>query len=333
MIIYLLFSPIYQKNKRNVARKSMFPKFCFPPIFLKGVLLIFTLFGVWGLYQGALINFPVTIFSLEFWVNSMANKYRHLIKWDGGYTILSFFALGNLSTSITQIKRSKFYLVIAIINLLVIVISSFAYSTRLRLVYGILIIIAYLIRNKLWKKRVKTVYLMFILSSILLFLVWGSGVRGSTGTYSTFTSSRIDWSIKTFTDYFVTTTSFTLIGLNEINPEQNIYAMRESIGSSDLIHGYTNSGKYYFLYSKFGFFTIFALIFEALLTLIVWKKYSENSKWGLVYYPLFLYALFESLRIPVLYVIDFQVIALQIFIITIMIPEDYTNSNSRPNYI
>mgnify|MGYP001206801445 CR=1 FL=1 len=96
---------------------------------------------------------------------------------------------------------------------------------------------------------------------IIIFLIIGGGLRGivDNGIYLKWTNNPWEWSLNTFTDYFVSTTLFTIRGLNMEPDDLNLSDVRDELGENE-IKGYTNIERYLHVYKTFGFWSFIYLI-------------------------------------------------------------------------
>jgi len=282
-------------------------------LFKRIIIIFFTFLGIYGLYMGALRNFSTNIFTLKFWISTMSNHYREFIVWGSGYTMMDDLTIIPLTISSVFFNKNKFYKIFLVINFLIVFLSAFAYSSRLKIVLAVFIV---LIPNsiKLSKKNLKLISI-FLLIVMLIFLIWGGGIRGQNTIMYNFTNSDFLWSIYTFTDYYNSTILFSSYALSSSpNNIPNIWNIRNYFGHKQ-IQGYTNDGKFFVIYKYFGYFSPIFIILESLLYAISWKSFEKRRKFGLFTYPIMVYMIFEGVRIEALLVPDFYIplILLSIF--------------------
>ena len=237
----------------------------------------------------------------------MSNNFRGNIVWGAGYTMMSNMSVVALAISALKRMDSKVYSALTWLNFTVLFLSAFAYSARLKIVLAVLLIFVPHIRLHKFDAKPRIVIIVLLLSVLMLFLIWGGGTRGSSNIAKHWTDSSLQWSVYLFTDYFVSTTLFSVLALSK-SPENvsDLWSIRAKLGPSE-IHGYTNSGRYFSIYSKFGLLGFAFVLVRSLLIMFVWKSFVKGFSIGLVLYPMVVYFLIEGLRIEALLVPDFYV--------------------------
>jgi len=279
----------------------------FPSHTLLFIVILLSLASIYGLYFGALRNFPISIFHLNFWKLTMSNVFRRSLVWGKGYTMMTNLSLVGLTISSLLIKRHVLYRILMWVNFATLFVSAFAYSARLKIVIAIIIVFAPHIRFEKFDSKLNRPLVLFITLVIIIFLIWGGGVRGANTIAKHWTESPLLWSLYGFTDYFVSTTLFSIYGLSE-SPEniKDIWTIRAQLGPQE-IHGYTNSGRYFSIYSTFGFLGFFFVFFKTWFVAKAWKSFSVGRPFGIMVYPLVIYFILEGLRIEPLLIPDFYI--------------------------
>lgn len=277
----------------------------------KEILLFIAVFatgiGIYGLYFGALKNFPLGPLNPRFWILAMSNNFRGNIVWGAGYTMMSNMSIVALAISALKSSDSKVYSALIWLNFAVLCLSAFAYSARLKIVLAVLLVFVPYIRLHKFGAKPRMPLILLLLTVLIVFLIWGGGIRGSSNIAKHWTDSSFQWSVYIFTDYFVSTTLFSVVGLSE-SPENasDLWSIRAKLGPSE-IHGYTNSGRYTSIYSRFGLFGFAFVFVRSLFIMFVWKSFVKGFPIGLILYPMVVYFLIEGLRIEALLVPDFYV--------------------------
>ena len=145
------------------------------------------------------------------------------------------------------------------------------------------------------------------------------GVRGVVNNvYKKWTDNIFIWNSRVFTDYFVSTTMFSVEGLGS-DKNVSLSEIRDNLGPYE-IRGYTNFGRYIDIYRSFGLFP-FPFLFTFLTSFIygiVWKSFDKGRKFGLLFYPYVFYFVAEGLRIEPLLVLDFQFIIIVMFLLYLL---------------
>lgn len=310
-----LFLGIFSKIKLTSNLNKI--KISLPIQLIYLLCLVFIFSSIYGLYFGILKQVNVSILSLNFWVLTMSNNFRANIIWGQGYTMLSNLAIIPLSISTYYLKRKKNFRILQIISFFIVFLSSFLYSSRLKIILAILIVVIPTIRKNQFNKKINLKLLIVIALIILSFLIWGGGVRASNNLMNNYTSSRFLWSFYTFTDYFISTTLFSTHALSDSHENiRGLHEIRNIISSDPIIHGYTNAGKFYNIYKLFNFGGFIYIFCQSFITVFSWKLYVLGNKLGILLYPLILYALLEGLRIDPFLTIDFILPVLLLYIIS-----------------
>lgn len=273
-------------------------------------LIFLNLIALWGLYKGILSNINVRFFSIKFWLELMANQYRNYIIWGKGYTILTNLFFVSLSFSLllyNKFKKQK-YILLIYFNIITIFLSTFAYSSRLKLILMIIIIFINNVRNNFYTKKINFFKIFLIVLLVVIFLVIGGGLRGiaNAGIYSKWTDNTISWSVSIFTDYFVSTTLFSIRSLSNEN-SVTLSEVRNDLGPYE-IRGYTNSGRYMHIYKVFGFYAGIFIFITHFFYGLIWKLFDKGGDIGILLYPYIVYFILEGFRIEALLVRDFQFI-------------------------
>jgi len=265
--------------------------------------------------------------SSSFWLLTISNKFRSNIVWGEGFTILNTLSIVALSVSTYLYEKKLFYKILTIINLIILILGAFAYSARLKIVIAICILVVSFIRRKKYTQSIKWVPIILGAIVLVAFLVWGGGIRGVDIIGKHFTSSSFLWSIYSFTDYFVSTVLFQTYGLAQKPGEINFWAIQDALGPYE-IHGYTNIGRYAYIYQHIGYFTYVYIICTSILVALAWKSFNNGKKAGQLLYPFLVYVLLEGLRIEPLLVRDFYIPFIILVIITPLVPENSMNNDS-----
>lgn len=269
-----------------------------PDIYIYCLLVGFTMLAGWGLWKGALSHTSTSFW--DYWVLSMGNRLRSELVWGKGYTIAN--SLSIVAFVLLQNKKRKNFLDKGLIflNSIIIFLFAFSYSARLKLL--ILLVIPFVVysRNKL-TKNVSNVFFRptVLLFSLVIFsiIIVGGGIRGLGVIAERYTNNPLSWTLSSFSDYFISTTLFSIHGLdNSPNEIPDLHTIREGLGPKD-IHGYTNPGRYFAIYNKFGFWGIVAVFLFGIIIGFCWKQYLLGEPIGLLTYPLGYYFLIEGLRI------------------------------------
>jgi len=291
------------------------------------VIILINIVATWALYMGAISSVGLNILSPSFWLYLLGNQYRQQIIWGRGFTILNnlFFVSLTYSCYYYNLGRKK-YKTIVWYDIVMIVASSMFYGARLKLVLGLSIVLLSYIRNKDYQKR-PNVPLIIIFALLLAFFLsfWG-GIRGTvSGIYNKWTENQLLWSMRSFTDYFVSTTMFTTVGLGE-RKGITLPEIRDRLGPYE-IRGYTNFGKYINIYNQFGFLDFIYVFVTYFAYGITWKHFDRGDKFGQLFYPFSFYFILEGLRIESILVLDFQFTLIVVFILYFL-PDGKTQTSA-----
>jgi len=274
-----------------------------------------------AMYNGVLSNLihGQNIFSLSFLIALMGNTYRSSIVWGEGYTILNNLFFVSISFSYYYYEKTHYkkYKYIIYYNIILIILSSFLYGARLKLVMLFIIIFLNYVRKDKYLEKVNFFKLLIILLAIIFLLsLWG-GLRGVVSDiYKKWTDNIFIWNSRIFTDYFVSTTMFSVEGLGS-DKNISLSEVRDNLGPYE-IRGYTNFGRYMQVYKSFGLFSFLFTFFTSFIYGIVWKSFDKGRKFGLLFYPYVFYFVAEGLRIEPLLVLDFQFIIITMFLLYLL---------------
>ncbi len=270
------------------------------------IIILINITATWAFYSGTISAVRFNVLSPNFWLYLLGNQYRRQIVWGKGFTILNnlFFVSLAYSCYYYNLGRKK-YKFILLYDVAMIALSALFYGARLKLVLGLIILLVNYVRNRAYKRTPNTLAIIVFVIIFSLFLLFWGGVRGTvTGIYSKWTNSELLWSIRSFTDYFVSTTMFTTIGLGSTRGI-TLSEVRDRLGPYE-IRGYTNFGRYIAVYNNFGFFDFIYVLVTYFIYGIIWKHFDRGDKFGQLFYPFAVYFILEGLRIEPLLVFDFQ---------------------------
>lgn len=331
LFIAFHFAGIWFGVKLTFSQKKFFRKTIkLPNNYIYFLLIGFTILAGWGLWKGALHQ-AASINIMIFLSSSLSNRLRSNIVWGGGYTIVNSLSVVAFIILLNKRKKTLLDYTLIFFNSLIIFLFAFSYSARLKLL--ILLIVPFIVysRSKL-RSNISTFFLkpkvIFFSLFIFVIIILGGGIRGVGAIAERYTSSSISWTLSTFSDYFISTTLFSIHTLNSPpNEIPDIYTIRVHLGPKD-IHGYTNIGRYSSIYKKYGYFGFFIVFAFGAIIGLCWMQYIKGEAVGLLTYPLAYYFLIEGLRIEPFFVKDlFIPFVLLLFLSTIIRKEFFFSSH------
>jgi len=322
-LIGFSFLGLFLGERIEIQNCNFKVRYQIPETLLFTLILAINVIASVSIYNGVLSNLihGRSIFSLSFLISLMGNAYRNVIVWGEGYTILNnlFFVSISFSSYYYQKTHYKKYKFIIYYNIVLIVLSSLLYGARIKFVVLFTIVFLNYLRKNKYLKKVNFSKLLIILLAIIFLLSFWGGVRGVVNNvYKKWTDNIFIWNFRVFTDYFVSTTMFSVEGLGS-DKNVSLSEIRDNLGPYE-IRGYTNFGRYIDIYRSFGLFP-FPFLFTFLTSFIygiVWKSFDKGRKFGLLFYPYVFYFVAEGLRIEPLLVLDFQFILIVMFLLYLL---------------
>jgi len=272
--------------------------------FIDCMLSALLLVSFYGIVKGAgeLLSLAVTKSSIFI---LLAGRNKDLIEWGSGYTLLTLMAFVPLNLTLYRVDtRGR---LIKYLSALSLILSGLAYAARLRLIYVIVVIVTASIRRKYYNTRPRILIIAII--SIVVVGLLGISFIARSGNKDLRGVERTEL-VSAFTniiDYFSSTVLFSIHGLDLVKHENDFNSVRLRFGDSQTILGYTNSGRYWNIFSIFGLFSYFYLILECFIIVQVWKEFDAGERSGLTIYPMVLYSLMEGSRMDPLMTLDYLI--------------------------